>query len=323
MTLKYQIIYTAINEYESPLKEALWQFLILPENNKTQTLKQYTFTNSEHVPFEGSSDGFGNETLRVHLKAPVSNIEFIASIEMIKNKSNPFEKNQGLEPDIDFEAIDNFDFKVEHEQYLTATDLTRIPSSFTDLFLFDKNKNIFENLLDLNKWAFDFFTFETEVTDTETTITEILEKRKGVCQDFTHVFCGIARLNGIPARYVSGYLHQGNNLVGDMQMHAWVECYLPIIGWVGFDPTNNLLVADNHIKVIHGRDYRDCAPLKGVVYLSNGGANHTNYTVSVKTVEEFDIPANQGYESLKKNYKILRSTNKNILQNQSQWQQQQ
>jgi len=106
-------------------------------------------------------------------------------------------------------------------------------------------------------------------------------------------------------------------------MHAWAECYLPQIGWIGYDPTNNLLVSDNHIKVMHGRDYRDCAPLKGVVYLSNGGSNQTTYTVSVKTVEEFDISAAQGFDSLKKNYKELKTSNRNQLQHQVQWQQQQ
>ena len=64
-------------------------------------------------------------------------------------------------------------------------------------------------------------------------------------------------------------------------MHAWAEVFLPNIGWVGFDPTNNILVAQNHIKVCHGKDYNDCAPLKGLVYTK--GTNKTEYWVKVQS----------------------------------------
>ena len=80
---------------------------------------------------------------------------------------------------------------------------------------------------------------------------------------------------------MSGYIHQGNNYFGDLQMHAWVEVLLPNIGWIGFDPTNDILVAQNHIKVCHGKDYKDCSPLKGVVY--SCGDNETEYSVKVQS----------------------------------------
>ena len=79
-------------------------------------------------------------------------------------------------------------------------------------------------------------------------------------------------------------MHQGNGYFGDSQMHAWVECCLPETGWIGFDPTNNLIAAENHIKVAHGKDYTDCPPLKGVVYSS--GKNETEYTVQVSAQKQ-------------------------------------
>ncbi|SCX96574.1 Transglutaminase-like enzyme, putative cysteine protease [Nonlabens sp. Hel1_33_55] len=319
MSLKYQIFYQATNTYQSPLKEALWQFLIIPENSKNQNIHNFSFKNSESIAYQESIDGFGNQVLRVSTKKPITKIEFTAEVELEKVKVNPFENIQITNPSDDYKTINDLGFKVEHESFLSPTDQTRIPSAFQDLYVFDTAKTIFDNLLDLNKFLFDYFDFKTEVTDTTTGIDDILQQKQGVCQDFTHVFCGIARLNHIPTRYVSGYLHQNNGLVGDLQMHAWIECFIPENGWVGFDPTNNLLAADNHIKVTHGRDYKDCAPIKGLIYCQGDGTNETVYTVRVKTVEEFEEnPIQNKIQFQKQDYGV-----EQLKQRQIQWQQQQ
>ena len=136
-----------------------------------------------------------------------------------------------------------------------------------------------DNLIALNKWVYIHIYFKTDVTHIGTLLDDIIENRHGVCQDFSHLFIAIARQNGIPTRYVSGYLHQGDGFFGDSQMHAWVESFVPNVGWIGFDPTNNLLANHNHIKVSHGKDYNDCPPIKGIVYTS--GKNETKYSVEV------------------------------------------
>ena len=134
-------------------------------------------------------------------------------------------------------------------------------------------------MIDLNSWINQFVEFKSGITNVTTTVEDIINDHCGVCQDFTHLFCAIARKNNIPTRYVSGFLNQGDGFLGDSQMHAWVEAFIPNIGWVGFDPTNNLLTNFNHIKVSHGKDYNDCSPLKGVVYSS--GENSTKQSVDV------------------------------------------
>ena len=91
--------------------------------------------------------------------------------------------------------------------------------------------------------------------------------RKGVCQDFAHIFLSLVRPLGIPARYVSGYLFQAagsQDRSTDGATHAWVEVLLPDLGWVGLDPTNNLIADDRHIRVAIGRDYADVPPTRGV-----------------------------------------------------------
>lgn len=109
------------------------------------------------------------------------------------------------------------------------------------------------------------FTYKTGVTSAASPITDLLTKGAGVCQDFTHLMIGLARAVGIPARYVSGYVHpDAERFRGYTQTHAWCELYFPSAGWIGFDPTNKCIVGPNFVKIAIGRDYRDVPPNKGV-----------------------------------------------------------
>jgi transglutaminase-like putative cysteine protease len=111
------------------------------------------------------------------------------------------------------------------------------------------------------------FEYSPRSTRVDSPIDEALETRKGVCQDFAHIFLSLVRPLGIPARYVSGYLFQStdsHDRSPDGATHAWVEVLLPDLGWIGLDPTNNLIADDRHIRVAIGRDYADVPPTRGV-----------------------------------------------------------
>lgn len=278
----YTIKYNSKNSYESPVKKALWQFLIIPENNQSQQLDYALFTNSLQIPVERSINGYGFESYRIQPKTQFSEIEFNAEFKVYKEKINPFDLITFTELISSYDKLNDQTFKVEHSNFLKQTPLTTLPKNFKGMYPFDKSLSIFDNLIALNQWIFDSFTFKTQVTDVGTGLAEIIANKCGVCQDFTHLLCAISRYHQVPARYVSGYLHQGHGYFGDSQMHAWVECFIPGAGWIGFDPTNNLLAAENHIKVLHGKDYTDCPPIKGVVYTS--GKNETVYTVAVNAI---------------------------------------
>ncbi|MEL6487473.1 MAG: transglutaminase family protein [Pseudomonadota bacterium] len=113
------------------------------------------------------------------------------------------------------------------------------------------------------------FTYAPGATDSRTPPEEAFAARSGVCQDFTHVMIMALRAHGIPAAYVSGYIltrpPQGKEkLVGADAMHAWVDVWCGrLLGWVGFDPTNNCLVSEDHIAIAMGRDYADISPIDG------------------------------------------------------------
>lgn len=109
------------------------------------------------------------------------------------------------------------------------------------------------------------FEYQKGVTTAASPITDILEHRRGVCQDFTHLMIGLCRALGIPARYVSGLLHSERQAYrGASQTHAWCEVYFPSAGWIGLDPTNSGVVNSSFVTVAVGRDYRDVPPHKGL-----------------------------------------------------------
>lgn len=130
--------------------------------------------------------------------------------------------------------------------------------------------------------------FKPGFTTVNTPVESVLKVKKGVCQDFAHLMIACLRNYGLPARYVSGYIETvpppgKEKLVGADASHAWVSVYFPQAGWIEFDPTNNVLPADKHIIVAHGRDYHDVAPLKGIVFSS--GNQRLTVKVDVERME--------------------------------------
>ena len=119
----------------------------------------------------------------------------------------------------------------------------------------------------INQRIYDAFAYVPASTDVDSPIDVALNSRRGVCQDYTHIFIALARNLGIPCRYVSGYLFHGEDRQersAEDATHAWAEAFLPGHGWIGFDPTNNLVAQGRHIRVAIGRDYADVPPTKGV-----------------------------------------------------------
>lgn len=109
------------------------------------------------------------------------------------------------------------------------------------------------------------FVYEPNVTQVHTHVEEVFRLRRGVCQDLAHAMIALCRSVKIPARYVSGYVYCGDRgeMLGAQASHAWVEVHAGKSGWVGLDPTNRCVVDEMHVKVAHGRDYRDVPPVSG------------------------------------------------------------
>jgi transglutaminase-like putative cysteine protease len=120
---------------------------------------------------------------------------------------------------------------------------------------------------ELNERLFEYFDYVPRSTRVDSPIDEAIVSGKGVCQDFAHTMIALLRHVGIPARYVSGYLYRSredHDRSTPDATHAWVDVLMPQLGWVGFDPTNNLVAHHRHIRTAVGRDYADVPPTHGI-----------------------------------------------------------
>lgn len=156
---------------------------------------------------------------------------------------------------------------------------------------FVAGRPIIEALLELTARIYEDFTYDPRATTIQTPIEEVFEKRHGVCQDFAHLQIGCLRALGLAARYVSGYLRTAPppgkpRLIGADASHAWLSVYCGPQGWVDVDPTNNVLVATDHVTVAWGRDYNDVSPIQGVI---TGGGEHKMH-VSVDVAPQDEVP---------------------------------
>jgi transglutaminase-like putative cysteine protease len=142
---------------------------------------------------------------------------------------------------------------------------------------FLRERPLLEAVFDLTARIYQDFRFDAKATEVTTPVETFFEKRRGVCQDFSHLQIACMRSLGLPARYVSGYLRTlpppgKPRLVGADASHAWCSAWCPGFGWVDFDPTNNCVPTDGHITLAWGRDYSDVSPIRGVLL---GGAKHS------------------------------------------------
>ncbi len=171
-------------------------------------------------------------------------------------------------------------------QYLLDSPLVTSTQDLADYAQpsFKPNRSLLEAVHDLMERIHRDFTYDPGFTTLSTPLAEVLRHRRGVCQDFAHLAIGCLRAQGVPTRYISGYLETipppgTERLVGADASHAWFSVYLPDNGWLDFDPTNNQMPMDRHITVAWGRDYSDVSPLKGVVF--GGGAHKVSVSVDV------------------------------------------
>ncbi len=149
---------------------------------------------------------------------------------------------------------------------------------------FQSRRPLLAGALDLMHAVYKGFEYKPSSTSVATRAPEALRLRRGVCQDFAHVMIGAMRSLGLAARYVSGYLlthpPEGQpRLVGADASHAWVEVWCPLNGWVALDPTNALVVDQDHVTLAWGRDYADVAPLRGVIRGGGQAVPHVAVTV--------------------------------------------
>jgi transglutaminase-like putative cysteine protease len=186
---------------------------------------------------------------------------------------------------------------LEASEFIFASPLVPVEREFRDYAAasFPAGRRILDGVLDLSARIHREFKFDATATAISTPLTQVLEHRRGVCQDFAHLMIACLRSLGLPARYVSGYLETlpppgQTKLLGADASHAWVAFFCPGIGWIDVDPTNNVLPSMQHIALAWGRDYGDVSPIRGFLV---GGDEHT-LNVAVDVVASGQVEVHEG-----------------------------
>ena len=222
-----------------------------------------------------------HERLTVTVKSQVKKLDTENAEMGVTGASWEEVKTQVLEP-----GEENFNAR----QFISETAITAANDDITQYAkqFFAPGRPLMEAAKDLMQQIYLDFEFNPRFTTVATPLTEVMKLRKGVCQDFAHLAIACVRSMGLPVRYVSGYLEtlapQGKpKLTGVDASHAWFSVYVPGLGWMDFDPTNNMIPGMRHITIGWGRDYTDITPLKGVILSS--GQHQLRVLVDVKRLD--------------------------------------
>lgn len=260
-------------QYASPVAFSKHIFRLQPVHDLSQSVLDYQLTvSTDDCEVRNFTGVFGNHATFIEVKEPYT--ELIIESRSILSVSDLPKRVDLLHQPLTIPVIWMPWDRIMMNAYLQPPELPESQlfalAEYAMSFVKKNNYDIFEVLNDINITIYrDFVYFEGE-TSVYTTPYEILINRKGVCQDFATLFICLARLLNIPARYRMGYLHTGASydLRYKENSHAWVEVYLPYIGWTGFDPTNGCLAEKRHIRVACGRNYADATPTTGTLFMA-------------------------------------------------------
>jgi transglutaminase-like putative cysteine protease len=260
---RFEIEHTTRFVYSGPISETMMELRLMPLDGPGQRLLEFSLQISPQVKVATYRDGYGNlvhyfNLLRAHQKLRVT------SRSLVEMDGQPDLTDDDLVSD-----FLRFREPVTDEPGVRAIAARHAPADLAS------GPAVERALESLTVAISRDFTYDPAVTNVYTGVGEVLELRAGVCQDFAHLFIATARAMGVPARYVSGYIHvPGVGGVMEGASHAWAEAWVPGAGWAGFDATHPVRAGENHVRVAVGRDYRDAAPTRGVyVGMATGTMN--------------------------------------------------
>jgi transglutaminase-like putative cysteine protease len=269
----YSIRHVTRFRYSGPVRESVMELRMQPRSEGPQTLRSFQISTNPRAQLYAYTDHLGNAVYHFNLlrEHEELRIEAQATVELAHMDNWP----DKLDP-LEWSRYNGFNLSDDHFDMLEPS---RFAAPSRELASFMKIADLEKPVGDpltalrtLQRGIYDSFDYEAGVTEVNSPIEVALEQRRGVCQDFAHIMTAIARAWGIPCRYASGYLyHKGSRDRSSANAtHAWVEAYLPSLGWVGFDPTNDLMAGSRHIRAAVGRDYADVPPTRGTY---KGGAD--------------------------------------------------
>lgn len=266
MTAVHGIEHALEYRYEVPVRGSVMTVFLRPRESSRQTLEHFSLDTDPPGAVRGFTDGFGNRGhfFTRHLPHGSLRISARSRVRVTGTAPLPGAVRSGSRDVPGVTAgVPELQLMLQPSRFVRPGSTAL--ASFLSTQGIERGNDLLRSLRTLASRLFEIFEYAPGATTADSPIDRILETGRGVCQDYTHIMASIARRWGIPARYVSGYLApDGDRGTGPGESHAWVECWLPEPGWVGFDPANDCVCDDRHVRVAVGRDYADVPPSRGI-----------------------------------------------------------
>ena len=292
--MKYRVRHSTRYEYADQVNQGYSVAYLIPRECNGQRVN---YSDIRIIPAPTSRikrvDYFGNVVCHFTVERPHKSLEVIVDSEVEIAPSEPRLLSGGITCAEVLAALSAGSGKEDMSatEFCFDSPMISIAPPLADFGrdLFSPNRPFLEAVSALNSRIFKDFKYDPGFSTVATPLDEVLKNRRGVCQDFAHLAIGVLRSLGFSARYVSGYLETlpppGQvKMQGADASHAWFAVYIPGDEWQDFDPTNDVMPADQHITTAWGRDYSDVTPLKGVVF-GGGGKQILSVAVDVARVE--------------------------------------
>ncbi|MFN8524818.1 MAG: transglutaminase family protein [Chloroflexota bacterium] len=266
--MRIRIHHSTRLEYDGDVVEGVMDVRLGPFSDPDQRWDRYDLSVRPSGRLRRYRDGFDNVAHLITIPRSHRYVEVIAAGEVITLVADPFEPI--VEVPRPLTPSERADYQTNSRLVPLSDSVRRAAERFRGV----AETSAFDATLEMSRYIRENFEYRSDVTHVHSTVDEVLRVEAGVCQDFAHVLLGMARCLRIPARYVSGYIatdgrspregaHRAAPPRGAGASHAWVEAYSASHGWRGFDPTNNLLASEFHVKMAMGRDYADVPPSRG------------------------------------------------------------
>ena len=285
----YSVRHVTTFRYEPAVRESVMEVRMQPRSEAHQRCLSFTLDVSPAANITQYRDFTGNTVHHFDIAGSHTEVKVTAqSTVEVEAVAAPRSSEAGDWADLDaMTATDDYWETMLPSQFCYSGDALEGLAKELDV---ERRDGPLEVLTQLNQGIYRSFAYVPNSTKVDSPIEEALLSRQGVCQDFAHIMIALGRSQRIPCRYVSGYLfHREENGQKDRSLegasHAWVEALVPRLGWTAFDPTNNLIGGDRHIRVAIGRDYADVPPTRGV----HKGEARSELSVAV-TVSPSDAP---------------------------------
>jgi transglutaminase-like putative cysteine protease len=272
----YRVVHRTEYLYDSEVSASYGELYLLPRDVPGQVCRSTEVViEPEPHGLRSRTDFFGNRVAHFAVLEPHTRlmVSAVSTVDVERPASVPLAVDQPWDTVSDRLRLDSSVDAFEARGFLLGSPKVAVSPAVCAYAApsFPAGRPLIEAVGELTSRIHSDFAYKPGATSVRTTLSELLEGRKGVCQDFAHLAIGCLRALGLAGRYVSGYLDTAPppgraRVVGADVSHAWPSVFVPDAGWVDFDPTNDCFVSDRYITNAYGRDYGDVSPLKGVIY---------------------------------------------------------